>query len=140
MRTNAQYALQSTTSLDSPPLDDRSEYIDKQNISQPHKRWDPRSWGWKGWLIAAVVLICIVIAAVVGGVEGSKNNSYPDYTPLNYSIKDTCESRPPNFCHSHADIFQTLAMASGMTTSIISSAMTPLVALCTTAIQVNQNR
>lgn len=101
MRTNAQYAVQSSTSLESPPLDSPTEYLQKRPISQPqHRRWDPRSWGWKGWLIAAIVLICIIIAAVVGGVEGSKDNSYPDYTPLNYSIKDTCEYYPTRYCYT----------------------------------------
>lgn len=66
--------------------------------SQPYSekagagRWSlirPRTWGRKTYIALGVLLVVVIIAAVVGGVEGSKANAYPNYSSLNYSLKDT---------------------------------------------------
>jgi hypothetical protein len=45
-------------------------------------------------VIGALVVV-VVIAIVVGAVEGVRANRYPDYTPLNYKLVDTYEG--PSF-------------------------------------------
>lgn len=45
----------------------------------------------KVWIgVAAVVIIAIVIGVAVGVTQGKKS-SYPDYSQLSYTLKDTCE-------------------------------------------------
>lgn len=45
----------------------------------------------KVWIgVAAVVIIAIVIGVAVGVTQGKKS-SYPDYSQLTYTLKDTCE-------------------------------------------------
>lgn len=53
--------------------------------------WDPRYWSKKVWIgIVAVIVIAIVIGVAVGVTQGKKT-SYPDYSQLTYTLKDTCE-------------------------------------------------
>lgn len=51
--------------------------------------WNPRYWRKRVW--AGVVIAILVILAIIIGVAVSqtKNNAYPDYTTLSYSLKDT---------------------------------------------------
>ncbi|CAM1508179.1 Fc.00g050270.m01.CDS01 [Cosmosporella sp. VM-42] len=51
--------------------------------------WNPRYWRKRVWagVVAAIIIVIIIIIAVA--VTQSKNNSYPDYTELSYSLKDT---------------------------------------------------
>lgn len=62
-----------------------------QENGQPQRSaWDPRSWGKKIWIVVLVSLI-VIIAAVLGGVLGSKavrDSRYPDYSKLNYTLVD----------------------------------------------------
>lgn len=45
----------------------------------------------KVWIgVAAVVIIAIIIGVAVGVTQGKKS-SYPDYSQLTYTLKDTCE-------------------------------------------------
>lgn len=62
-----------------------------EKATQPAvSKWNPKTWTKKTKIIAgsvmgAILLIIIIVAAV----EGAKNGSYPDYSPLNYSLQDT---------------------------------------------------
>ncbi len=63
--------------------------------SQESSSWSPRSWSRKVWIWVGVGTV-VVVAAVVGGVVGARvakrNSSYPNYSRLNYTLVDTCES------------------------------------------------
>ena len=52
-------------------------------------RFDPRGWSKRAWIIAAVGFIILIIIIVVAAVVASKNNKYPAYAKLNYSLSDT---------------------------------------------------
>lgn len=41
---------------------------------------------------ATIIIIIIIVGAAVGGTE-AKNNAYPNYTALSYSLADTCNFR-----------------------------------------------
>jgi len=58
---------------------------------QTHSRFNPRYWRLRTWLIAAAIFCVLLIAIVVGAVEGVKANAYPDYSALTYSLKDSCK-------------------------------------------------
>jgi hypothetical protein len=53
--------------------------------------WNPRYWRKAVWIIVVLVVLAIAIGVGVGvGVtQSKKNNAYPDYAELNYSLKDT---------------------------------------------------
>lgn len=55
--------------------------------------WKPSTWSKKVWALAAVgtaVVVAIVIAiAVVVSRNNAAANAYPNYTQLNYTLKDT---------------------------------------------------
>ena len=53
--------------------------------------WNPRYWARKVWLIIVAIIIIIIIIAVAVGVTVSKNNAYPLYKELSYSLADTCK-------------------------------------------------
>lgn len=50
-----------------------------------------RAWSKKRWAIFGAGIIILIIIIVVAAVEGSKKNAYPDYSQLNYTLKDTCK-------------------------------------------------
>ncbi|CAD6453530.1 5834f7c0-8a9b-486d-a0c8-bd864eff9080 [Sclerotinia trifoliorum] len=53
-------------------------------------RWlDVRAWSKKRWVIVGVGLVVLIIIVVVIAVEVSKKNTYPNYSQLSYSLKDT---------------------------------------------------
>jgi len=51
--------------------------------------WNPRNWGWKRWAAAGLALAVLIIIIVVPSVVVTRNNRYPDYSRLTYSLKDT---------------------------------------------------
>lgn len=53
--------------------------------------WDVRAWSKKRWALVGAGLIVLIIVIVVAAVEGTKKSSYPDYSQLKYSLKDTCK-------------------------------------------------
>ena len=65
--------------------------------------WSPKTWTRKIWLLI-VAGILVVVAAVVGGVVGSRaarnkdGGSYPNYSKINYTLIDTCEWNPESSC------------------------------------------
>ncbi len=63
--------------------------VDKEGTLAPRwyefKHWSNKVWLLIGLGIAIIIAIIIVIAVVV-----SRNNRYPDYSKLNYSLKESC--------------------------------------------------
>lgn len=53
--------------------------------------WNPRYWRKRVWAGLVAAILIIVVIAVAVGVTQSKNNAYPDYTTLSYSLSETCE-------------------------------------------------
>jgi hypothetical protein len=53
--------------------------------------FDPRGWRTRTQVIAAGVVVVVIIAIIVGAYEGWKSNRYPNYSTINYSLKDTFE-------------------------------------------------
>jgi len=71
--------------------------VDKEDTLAPRwyefKHWSKKVWLLVGLGIAIIIAIIIVIAVVV-----SRNNRYPNYSKLNYSLKESCayfRSLPP---------------------------------------------
>lgn len=66
--------------------------------------WNPRYWSRRVWISVVILILVIIVVAVVGGVLGSRHSnsagSYPDYSPLNYSLADTCTLHSIKRCHS----------------------------------------
>jgi hypothetical protein len=51
--------------------------------------YDP--WGWSGRrkLIIGACVVVVIVAVIVGAVEGVKANAYPNYSQLNYTLIDS---------------------------------------------------
>ena len=62
-----------------------------QSMTNKGSRWNPKSWSRKTIILAVVGAIIVLIAIIVGAVEGVKANRYPDYFPINYQLQDTCK-------------------------------------------------
>ena len=75
--------------------------FDADDTLRPH-RWDAREWRKRTWAFLAAGLIAIIVIIVVVVVEVKKQNRYPDYTPLKYSLADTCACVPPS-CSSDSN-------------------------------------
>lgn len=75
--------------------------VDRDDTLNPSP-WDVRQWSWKKWamLIAGIVIVVVVI--VVAVVEVEKNNKYPDYSPLTYTLADTCKNVPSPYSRMSA--------------------------------------
>lgn len=75
--------------------------------------WNPRYWRKRVWAAIIIVIIVIVIIIVAVAVGKARKNIYPDYTPLSYSLKDTCKclsssawmKRPANHCPDGGESF-----------------------------------
>lgn len=54
--------------------------------------WNPRYWRKRVWggVAAVIVIIIVVVVAVV--VTQNKNNAYPNYAAVGYSLSETCKS------------------------------------------------
>ncbi|KAL2010734.1 hypothetical protein VTN00DRAFT_6541 [Thermoascus crustaceus] len=57
----------------------------------PRSRFDPRGWSLRKKAIVGIIVIVIIVVVIVGAVEGWKTNRYPNYSRLNYSLRDTYE-------------------------------------------------
>lgn len=55
-------------------------------------KWNPKSWGLKTKIGVAVGVIAVIIAIIVGAYYGVRNNKYPNYSKLNYSLQKTCKT------------------------------------------------
>lgn len=66
--------------------------------------WNPRYWARKVWIAIVVVLVIIIVVAVAVGVTLSKkDNAYPSYKELSYTLQDTCKC---HLCSSRAHRIQ----------------------------------
>ncbi|KAJ5378645.1 hypothetical protein N7509_011764 [Penicillium cosmopolitanum] len=71
--------------MQAPPRN--SEVVARPSIERPW--YDVRVWSLRRKLIVAACVVVIIIAVVVGAVEGTKAAAYPNYSQLNYTLKDT---------------------------------------------------
>ena len=55
----------------------------------PRSRFDPRGWRLRTKILAGAGVVVVIIIIIVASVLGSRANRYPDYSKLNYSLKDT---------------------------------------------------
>lgn len=79
------YPLDDSKALEAPVVPAKSIETKPQEVPWYNPRgWSPRQ---RLWIISAIVVIIVVV--IVGAVEGIKANRYPDYTPLNYQLRDT---------------------------------------------------
>ena len=67
-----------------------------EQFGMPTRRraaWDPRGWGLKTKIGAAIGLVLVILAIILAGVFGSRaSSSYPDYSQLSYKLVDACTS------------------------------------------------
>ncbi|KAJ5259321.1 hypothetical protein N7478_012302 [Penicillium angulare] len=61
----------------------------KEGLDANRAWYNPRGWSLRKKLIVAGCVVVVIVAVVVGAVEGVKRNAYPDYSKLNYTLKDT---------------------------------------------------
>ncbi|RDW95161.1 hypothetical protein BP5796_00924 [Coleophoma crateriformis] len=62
--------------------------VDREDTLAP-RWWDVKNWSKKSFLLAGLALAVIIIIVVVVAVEVEKNNRYPAYSALSYSLTDT---------------------------------------------------
>lgn len=55
-----------------------------------HPWYNFKYWGKRGWAGFVAVVVVIIVIIIVVAVEVTKNNAYPDYTQLSYSLSETC--------------------------------------------------
>lgn len=48
-----------------------------------------KSWSKKTWIIVGSVAVVVLIIIIVVPVEVAKENAYPNYTTINYTLADT---------------------------------------------------
>lgn len=59
--------------------------------------WNARYWRKRTWAIVVTIIVIILVVCIVAPLEVAKANKYPDYTALNYTLSDSCKSKPSNF-------------------------------------------
>lgn len=80
------HVLQNKTPAGSVHPPDDGEW--SGDATDQYSRWDPRGWSLKKKIFLAACIIVVIVAVVVGAVLGVRANRYPDYSKLNYSLKD----------------------------------------------------
>lgn len=64
--------------------------------------WNPRYWGKRVFItigiIAIIVLVIIIIVAVMVTKAAKKNNAYPNYTNVTYSLSETSKLTSTSIC------------------------------------------
>lgn len=88
------YRLSAMTSYNKPSFDAQAYHTATPAYEDLHgtKRWSllrPRTWGKKTYIVIGLIAVVVIVAAVVGGVEGSKAAAYPNYYALSYKLADT---------------------------------------------------
>jgi hypothetical protein len=63
-----------------------------QDDSWYHPWYNFKYWGKRAWAGFVAVVVLIIVIIIIVAVEVTKNNAYPDYTQLSYSLADTCKS------------------------------------------------
>ncbi|KAI9933079.1 hypothetical protein ASPWEDRAFT_42832 [Aspergillus wentii DTO 134E9] len=69
----------------SPPPSVKQE--DEDQVPLPW--YNPRGWSRRTKVVTGIGIIVVIIAVIVGAVEGTRARRYPDYIPLNYKLVDT---------------------------------------------------
>ena len=69
----------------------RGSAPDARHLQTSMPWWNPRYWRKRVWAAIAVVLLIVIVIAVAVGVTEAKNNKYPDYSELSYSLSETCK-------------------------------------------------
>lgn len=89
--------------------------------------WNPRYWRKRIWAAIIIVILVIVIIIVAVAVERARKNMYPDYSPLSYTLKDTCKCLSPS-TWIYKDPLTTAQMEvnPSLTSSTISQDTTPV--------------
>lgn len=80
-----------------PPTDQYRQSVYDNELPQRTKAappsgpwWNPKYWSKRTRIIVGILTgIIVLIIIIAAAVAGSKASSYPDYTPLNYSVADT---------------------------------------------------
>ncbi|KAJ5123932.1 Concanavalin A-like lectin/glucanase subgroup [Penicillium bovifimosum] len=54
-----------------------------------YSRWDPRGWSLKKKILVAIGIVAVILAIILGSVLGVRANRYPNYSKLNYTLKDS---------------------------------------------------
>lgn len=80
--------------LYSAPRGRRESGIRQAQTTMPW--WNPRYWRKRVWIGLSIIVLVVIIIAVAVGITQSKDHPYPDYSALNYFLKETCWSRPAN--------------------------------------------
>lgn len=62
----------------------------------------PRNWGKKTWIGVAVGSVILIVVIIVGAYFGVRNNVYPAYSRLTYTLEDTCKSFLNHLCDAEA--------------------------------------
>lgn len=85
---------------------------------------NPLNWPRKWQIIGGVGAAIVVVAVVVGAVEGTKaseSSSYPDYTPLTYTISERMNG---SSFFDHFDYYSETDPANGLVTYLSESSAT----------------
>lgn len=69
---------------------------DAEKMAAAPSKWNPKSWGLKTKIGVAAGVIAVIIAIIVGAYYGVRNNKYPNYSKLNYSLQKTCKTPSPS--------------------------------------------
>lgn len=68
---------------------------DAEKVAAGPSKWNPKSWGLKTKIGVAAGVVAVIIAIIVGAYYGVRNNKYPNYSKLNYSLQRTCKALRP---------------------------------------------
>ena len=68
-----------------------SSKSDWQEIQQEPRRWDVRYWSWKALILTGLGIAVVLADAISVTVIEVKENRYPDYSALTYSLSTTCQ-------------------------------------------------
>jgi hypothetical protein len=76
---------------DTVNLPDRPNGRFARNVQARGSPWHPRNWALRTKLCAGFGAVVLLIIIVVPAVVVTRNNRYPAYSKLNYTLKDTCK-------------------------------------------------
>lgn len=84
----AQYSKTTDFEIDTQPFN-QDGANPAYGASSRFASFDPRTWSARTKLIVGGVVVVAIIAIIVGAYEGWKANRYPNYSALDYSLKDS---------------------------------------------------
>jgi hypothetical protein len=76
--------------------DDRRYYASQRGEQEERSPYNPKSWSLKvkiGVILGIIIVALIIVIIPVAVTLTRKNNSYPDYAELAYSLADTCKRK-----------------------------------------------